>query len=439
MSIFGYKKREKRYLEQIDEYEKKIQELQQKTNRLNEMLSPEHKDIEKLKREISELKAQKSNLLKEFEKNKNGYVNLKNQIQYLSKVLTEKKNEIVAVNNEIEMQSYGIYTPTYEFSNSSLYKDELKRIRDKQKELIKENQACNGNENWTVNNNAAKGRKMVKDVKKLLLRAFNLECDDIVKNVKISNFEKSKERIYKSSNQISKLGSVWSISFSQDYINLKIAEVSIALDFAQKKQEEKEKIRELKEQQREEAKAQKEIEAARKKLQKEQLHYQNALKMLNEQLEKDSDNKDLLAKKEELELNIEDTNKAIADVDYREANKRAGYVYIISNIGAFGENIFKIGMTRRLDPTERVNELGDASVPFKFDIHALIFSEDAPALEAALHKAFESKKLNKINQRREFFNVTLDEIKSEVKKNFDKTVEWIDVPEAEQYRQSILL
>ena len=439
MSIFGYKKREKRYLEQIDEYEKKIQELQQETNRLNEMLSPEHKDIEKLKREISELKAQKSNLLKEFEKNKNGYVNLKNQIQYLSKVLTEKKNEIVAVNNEIEMQSYGIYTPTYEFSNSSLYKDELKRIRDKQKELIKENQACNGNENWTVNNNAAKGRKMVKDVKKLLLRAFNLECDDIVKNVKISNFEKSKERIYKSSNQISKLGSVWSISFSQDYINLKIAEVSIALDFAQKKQEEKEKIRELKEQQREEAKAQKEIEAARKKLQKEQSHYQNALKMLNEQLEKDSDNKDLLAKKEELELNIEDTNKAIADVDYREANKRAGYVYIISNIGAFGENIFKIGMTRRLDPTERVNELGDASVPFKFDIHALIFSEDAPALESALHKAFESKKLNKINQRREFFNVTLDEIKSEVKKNFDKTVEWIDVPEAEQYRQSILL
>ena len=96
-------------------------------------------------------------------------------------------------------------------------------------------------------------------------------------------------------------------------------------------------------------------------------------------------------------------------------------------------------MTRRLDPTERVNELGDASVPFKFDIHALIFSEDAPALESALHKAFESKKLNKINQRREFFNVTLDEIKSEVKKNFDKTVEWIDVPEAEQYRQSILL
>ena len=93
-------------------------------------------------------------------------------------------------------------------------------------------------------------------------------------------------------------------------------------------------------------------------------------------------------------------------------------------------------MTRRLDPQERVDELGDASVPFKFDVHAMIFSEDAPALEAALHKAFESKKVNMVNQRREFFNVTLEEIKEVIRQNFDKTVEFIDVPDAEQYRIS---
>ncbi len=96
----------------------------------------------------------------------------------------------------------------------------------------------------------------------------------------------------------------------------------------------------------------------------------------------------------------------------------------------------KIGMTRRLDPQERVDELGDASVPFKFDVHAMIFSDDAPKLEAALHKAFEDKKVNMVNQRREFFNVTLDEIKEVIRKNFDKTVEFIDVPDAEQYRIS---
>ena len=125
------------------------------------------------------------------------------------------------------------------------------------------------------------------------------------------------------------------------------------------------------------------------------------------------------------------------ELDYREANQRAGYVYVISNIGAFGENVYKIGMTRRLEPTERVDELGDASVPYNFDIHAMIFSDDAPALEAALHRAFEDRKLNMVNTRREFFKVTLDEIKAVVKEHHDKTVEFIDVPSAEQYRESL--
>ena len=142
-------------------------------------------------------------------------------------------------------------------------------------------------------------------------------------------------------------------------------------------------------------------------------------------------------KKAEIEAQLEEINKNIKDIDYRESNAKAGYVYIISNIGAFGENIYKIGMTRRLDPQERIDELSDASVPFNFDIHAMIFSDNAPALENALHKAFENKKLNMVNQRREFFNVTLDEIKAVVMKNFDKSVEFIEVPEAEQYRTSL--
>lgn len=280
---------------------------------------------------------------------------------------------------------------------------------------------------------------MVKDMQKLLLRAFNVECDDIVDNIKISNFEKSKDRIHKSCEQISKLGSIMSISITHAYVKLKTEELCLALDFQQKKQEEKERIKEERERQREEAKAQKEIEEARKKLAKEQSHYQNALKAVEEQLEKTPDNPDLLAKRRELELNIEDTEKAIKDVDYREANKRAGYVYVISNIGAFGKDVYKIGMTRRLEPMDRVNELGDASVPFNFDVHALIFTEDAPGLETALHTAFADRKVNKINPRREFFHVTLDEIKKVVRENFDKTVEWTDVPEAEQYRQSLLI
>ena len=127
------------------------------------------------------------------------------------------------------------------------------------------------------------------------------------------------------------------------------------------------------------------------------------------------------------------------DIDYREANKKAGYVYIISNIGSFGKDVYKIGMTRRLEPMDRVDELGDASVPFKFDVHAMIFSDDAPKLEAALHHAFDNKKVNMINNRKEFFNVKLEEIEQVVKENHDKLVEFIKTPDAEQYRESMIL
>lgn len=192
---------------------------------------------------------------------------------------------------------------------------------------------------------------------------------------------------------------------------------------------------------REEAKLAKEIEEERKKLEKEQQHYQNALHKIELQLAgaSEADRVNIEQKREELVQQLQKISQAFKDVDYREANQRAGYVYIISNIGAFGENVYKIGMTRRLDPLERVDELGDASVPFDFDVHAMIFSEDAPKLEAALHNAFADRKLNFVNQRREFFRVTLDEIKAVVRANFDKTVEFEDCPPAEQYRQSIAM
>jgi hypothetical protein len=141
-------------------------------------------------------------------------------------------------------------------------------------------------------------------------------------------------------------------------------------------------------------------------------------------------------KKTELKGKLDDVDVAIKDVDYREANQKAGYVYIISNIGSFGEGVYKIGMTRRLDPMERVRELGDASVPFNFDVHALIFSDDAPKLEAALHREFASRKINIVNQRREFFRVSLEEIEKVVKENYEKTVEFDVVPDAMQFRTS---
>ncbi len=418
---------------------KKEKVLQAEVERLTGLLLPEQRDIENLNQQISNLKLIIADLDKTINNSNEKIGTLNTQVSKLDQEILEKRKQLAVFEVDINALDYGLYKPTFEFANSDLYKEELSKLRDKQKQCIKNDNAAYGNTNWQVNGSAAQGRTMVNNYKKLLLRAFNVECDDIVANVKVSNLDRSIERIEKISEQISKLGKTMAIGISPGYVRLKIDEVKLALDYQQKKQEEKERQKELRAQEREEAKVLKEIEEERKRLKKEQMHYENALKTVLVQIEKNGETDELLEKKSQLESQINDTTKAIEDVDYREANRKAGYVYIISNIGAFGENIYKIGMTRRLDPQERVDELSDASVPFNFDIHAMIFTEDAPGLETALHNAFESKKLNKINTRREFFAVSLDEIKAEVRKNFDKTVEWIDIPEAEQYRQSKLL
>ena len=198
--------------------------------------------------------------------------------------------------------------------------------------------------------------------------------------------------------------------------------------------------RRIKEELREEARVKKELEEARSNISKDLNHFKKALVSLEKQLEGESSldkQADLIEKKKELESQVNELEVKLSDVDYRQNNQRAGYVYIISNIGSFGENVYKIGMTRRLEPLERISELSGASVPFIFDVHALIFSDDAPGLENVLHKAFEDKKVNMVNQRKEFFKVSLDEIEAVIKANYDKTVEFTKIPAAEQYRESL--
>lgn len=389
---------------------------------LKELMSPEFQNASVLNSKVAELEAKKERLEKEIDK--------------LTSKIDALKKEAVFFEDAITFQEFGLYTPRYDFVTSEEYKEELDRIRDAQKKLIKNDKAIIGATTWTVNGSKSKGNKMIADMKKLFLRAFNSDCEDVISKVKYNNFDMSLKKIRQSANSIEKLGKSMSLQITQKYIDWKEEELTLAFEYQQKKQEEKEAQKAARAEMREAARLQKEIEAQRKKIEKEQTHYQTAYEKLLKQLEEDPDNSDLLAKKSELENQLNDIDRAIKDIDYREANQRAGYVYIISNIGAFGENVYKIGMTRRLDPQDRVDELGDASVPFNFDVHAMIFSDDAPALETALHKAFEDRKLNMVNTRREFFNVTLDEIKEVVKENFDKTVEFVDVPDAEQFRVS---
>lgn len=414
-------------------YKNELEKANNEINELKKLFTPEMQEADTLRKNIENLKAEEKQLNEKL-------ITIQNSISDAKKSLDEKRKNLIVLDEEILMQEFGLYKPRFEFANSNQYKDKLDSIREQQKTMIKNGTAVNGNTNWTVNNSKSQGKKMVKDTQKLLLRAFNSDCDEAISKVKYNNFDASLKRITASKDAISKLCTVMNISISESYYKLKTTELSLAYEYQQKKQEEKEEAKLLREQLREEAKLKKEIEEARKNIEKEKKHYSNALLNAEESYKNaksDEEKANWQEKINELKQHLDDVEKNLSDIDYREANKRAGYVYIISNIGSFGENVYKIGMTRRLDPQERVDELGDASVPFNFDVHAMIFSDDAPKLEAALHQAFSDKKLNMVNTRREFFNVTLEEIEEAVKNNFEKNVDFVKLPDAEQYRESL--
>ena len=269
---------------------------------------------------------------------------------------------------------------------------------------------------------------MTADFSKLMLRAYNAEADSCVRSLRAGNVITAVKRLEASVTTIAKLGSMMEMRVNPAYHALRIEELQLTADFAMKVQEEREHAREERDRLREERKVEQELAAERERLEKERSHFANALHALQEAGDH--------AAAAELATKLAALDGAIAQNDYRAANIRAGYVYVISNIGAFGENMVKIGMTRRLEPLDRVRELGDASVPFPFDVHAIYFSEDAITLENELHKAFGAQRVNVVNERREFFFATPHAVREVLASKVGNLLEFTEQPEATQYLQS---
>ena len=327
-------------------------------------------------------------------------------------------------------------------NSSAEFKERLEKVRDHQKALIKAGEAVRANENWVVNGSQSEGKKMVTDIKKLLLRSFNNECDYCVDNVKFNNIESFEKRIEKSFDALKKLGRILSAEVALRYKELKLDELRLAHEYQLKKQEEKEVQRKARELLREQQKLDQEIRAAREKIDKERKHFGAAIQQLEAKLSTcvtAKERADVEQKLADVTAQSAELDKEEKEVDYREKNAKAGYVYVISNLGAFGEKVFKIGMTRRLEPLERIYELSDASVPFDFDVHALIFSDDAPSLESRIHRHFETTRINKLNRRREFFRAEIGEIETVIRQNFEKVFDFVREAPAAEYRESLRL
>lgn len=353
---------------------------------------------------------------------------------------TRLKKDISLFESKLDLIEYGVYEPVYDFEKSDEYRDEQKRVIEQQKVLIKDGQAAVCSADWTIEGSAAKGAVVISRFKKLMLRAFNGESGAFISRVKWNNVNQMKERIAKSYEDINKLGEGFKVSLTLSYLRLKENELALEYEYQAKKAHEKEKMKAIQDELREEEKARREFEQAQKDAEKQELLFTKALEKARKEMggatgpTYDALNEQIQLLEIELAAAKEKKERALS---MAQQTKR-GHVYVISNIGSFGENVFKIGMTRRLEPEDRVRELGDASVPFKFDVHAMIYSDEARTLEYELHKAFAEKKVNMLNYRREFFNVSLQEIEDKVKElGFEG--EFTSVAEAMEFRETLAI
>lgn len=344
--------------------------------------------------------------------------------------LAALSEQLVTTRDDLVLQEVGVYQYSHPLDDSVAYKAELARIQDKIRHMNRVGGgAVRGSTTMTLDGSLPRGQVMVKEFSKLLLRAYNNEADNLVRGMRPYKLESAKDRLTKAKATIERLGRGMDIIILPVYHQLRLTEMELTADYIDKLAGEKEREKEERARLREERAAQAEFARQREKLDRERAHYLNALAALEAGGDAEA--------AERLRAELGEIDKAIADVDYRAANIRAGYVYVISNVGAFGERMVKVGMTRRLEPMDRVKELSDASVPFNFDVHAIHFSNDAVGVEAEMHRRLADRRVNRVNLRREFFYATPAEVRDLLADVAGDLLEYTESAEAFEYHQSV--
>lgn len=334
---------------------------------------------------------------------------------------------VAELDDERVLQDVGIYRYHHPLENAVAYRDRLDQLSVRIAAMVKSGGAIEKSNMFTFDGSLAKGRSMANDLAKLMLRAYNAEAENVVRTLRAGNTAAALKRLDAARRAIAKLGAMMEMRISDAFHVLRVEEIEITADYQMKKEEEREAARAERERLREERKVEMELAAARERLDKERSHLVTVIEKLKASGETDAD----------LERKLADVDSAIAQNDFRAANIRAGYVYVISNRGAFGQHVVKIGLTRRLEPLERIQELGDASVPFRFDVHAIYFSEDAVKLETDLHDHFAPRRVNWANDRKEFFFATPMEVRDVLAAKLGNLLEFAEHPESTEYLQSV--
>jgi seryl-tRNA synthetase len=398
-------------------------------------------EVQPLRKEVEQIRAEQaaaSTLRSEVQQLQASKASLAGEVlasQEVASQSAQARAELVALNHEVVetresviLQEVGIYQYRHPLDDSPAYKARLTGIQAQYKDAARAGNAVVGATNWQVNGSKAAGTKMVREFSKLMLRAYNNEADNAVRSMKPYTLESSIGRLEKAKSTITKLGGSMNVRVTDRYHQLRVEELELTADYLAKVAEEKERDRQERERVREEEKARREFEREQERLRKERAHYVSTVAALRAQGDE--------AAAVDAEAKVTEIQDAIDGITERAANIRAGHVYIISNFGSFGPDMVKIGMTRRLDPMDRVRELGDASVPFHYDLHAMVPSDDAVGLETHLHHALANKRVNLVNMRREFFRVHPTEVRIILEQLGESLLQWQEEPEALEWRQS---
>lgn len=383
--------------EALEQKKRELEEVEQRTN-----------DLVALEARASDIAAS----LKEDTTKRDA---LREELEALEDNLQFLKSELDLYTRIEDFVGFGIFeTPEYLHEMPERYEAEIRRVRERQRELIMNGEAVELAEDIEINGSSKTGSAVLSGQAKLILRAFNIECDILIEKLNPGNFDRTLERIEKVAEGLEKTSVSLATGITLPFIDLKFEECRLVYEYKLKKAEKDEEQRLIREQMREEQKAIREYQKAIADAEKEERIYRDLLEKARQKLQTvhQDEKGELEARILVLEVQLKEAEAKEERAKSMAEQTRRGHVYVISNIGSFGEEVYKIGLTRRLDPLDRIRELGDASVPFLFDVHAIIFSEDAPALEAALHQRFHHARVNAVNRRKEFFNVSLDEIRS---------------------------
>lgn len=355
---------------------------------------------------IISIEEEAEKLLKSADKTREETVALQKTYAEKRETLKRLEQQIAVYDERLSFVELGVYEPHFDFGDSENFKEGILKSRISQKEMITQKSASIDPGNMKLDGSLAKGRTMMNRQIRLTMRAFNNECEAAIANARWNNVNAMEKRILNSAKQINNANASMKLSINEAYVSFKLDELHLTHEYREQLKIEKDERTELARSEREEKKLLAEAKAAECEEQKYSVLLEQARK------EAGTDESRIL----ELEAALAEAQRTGERARAMAEMTKSGYVYVISNIGSFGEDVVKIGLTRRLEPDDRVRELGDASVPFLFDTHAMIYSEEAPALESALHNEFSERRVNAANMRKEFFRVTLDEVEEAVKR-----------------------